>query len=87
MKSLTQITDSNAIVKVIDGVVTNNPRSFEQHRAGKETLFGFFGDGIESRGAGQGWPACAIVGQAVKATGGKASPARVNELLKTRLKG
>ena len=39
---MTQITDSNAIVKVIDEVIINNPRPSEQYRAGKKALFGFF---------------------------------------------
>ena len=42
MKGLTQITDSNAIMKGIDEVVANNPRPLEQHRAGRKALFGFF---------------------------------------------
>ena len=75
MKGLTQITDSNAIMKGIDEVVANNPRPLEQHRAGRKALFGFFGDGIEPRGAGQGWPECAFVGQTMKATQDKANPA------------
>jgi len=41
-KGLKQITDSGAIEKAIDEVMTKNPKQLEQYRAGKETLFGFF---------------------------------------------
>ncbi len=41
-KGLKQITDSGAIEKAIDDVITKNPKQLEQYRAGKETLFGYF---------------------------------------------
>ncbi len=41
-KGLKQITDSDTIEKAIDEVIAKNPKQFEQYRAGKETLFGFF---------------------------------------------
>ena len=41
-KGLTQITDSSAIEKVIDGILAANPGPLEQFRAGKDKLFGFF---------------------------------------------
>jgi aspartyl-tRNA(Asn)/glutamyl-tRNA(Gln) amidotransferase subunit B len=67
-KGLKQIADTGAIEKVIDEVIAKKPKQFEQYRAGKEALFGFF------------------VGQVMKASGGKANPAQVNELLKAKLK-
>jgi aspartyl-tRNA(Asn)/glutamyl-tRNA(Gln) amidotransferase subunit B len=68
-KGLKQITDTSAIEKVIDEVMTKNPGQLADYRSGKDKLFGFF------------------VGQVMKATGGKANPAQVNELLKKKLAG
>jgi aspartyl-tRNA(Asn)/glutamyl-tRNA(Gln) amidotransferase subunit B len=68
-KGLTQITDTAAILKVIDEVMAKNPSQLADYRSGKDKLFGFF------------------VGQVMKATGGKANPAELNKLLKTRLAG
>ena len=66
-KGLRQITDTAAIEKAIDEVMTKNPGQLADYRAGKDKLFGFF------------------VGQVMKATGGKANPAQLNELLKKKL--
>lgn len=41
-QGLKQITDSAAIEKIIDEVITKSPAQFEQYRGGKEKLFGFF---------------------------------------------
>lgn len=41
-KSLRQITDTDAIEKIVDQVIQNNPAQLEQYRAGKEKLLGFF---------------------------------------------
>jgi aspartyl-tRNA(Asn)/glutamyl-tRNA(Gln) amidotransferase subunit B len=41
-QGLTQITDSSAIEKIIDGVMAANPGQLGEYRAGKEKLFGFF---------------------------------------------
>lgn len=41
-KGLKQVTDTSAIAKIIDDVITNNPEQLEQYRAGKDKLFGFF---------------------------------------------
>jgi aspartyl-tRNA(Asn)/glutamyl-tRNA(Gln) amidotransferase subunit B len=68
-RGLRQITDADAIEKVIDEVMAANPGQLEQFRAGKDKLFGFF------------------VGQVMKATGGKANPGQLNELLKRKLPG
>jgi aspartyl-tRNA(Asn)/glutamyl-tRNA(Gln) amidotransferase subunit B len=37
-----QITDSSAIEKLIDEVISANPKQVEQYRAGKKTVAGFF---------------------------------------------
>jgi aspartyl-tRNA(Asn)/glutamyl-tRNA(Gln) amidotransferase subunit B len=68
-KGLRQITDSAAILRVIEEVMAKNPAQLAEYRAGKDKLFGFF------------------VGQVMKATGGKANPAQLNELLRSRLGG
>ncbi|MFQ5468777.1 MAG: Asp-tRNA(Asn)/Glu-tRNA(Gln) amidotransferase subunit GatB [Gammaproteobacteria bacterium] len=41
-KALKQVTDTGAIEKIIDDVITSNPEQLEQYRAGKDKLFGFF---------------------------------------------
>jgi aspartyl-tRNA(Asn)/glutamyl-tRNA(Gln) amidotransferase subunit B len=41
-KGLQQITDTGAIEKVIEEIIAKNPKQFEQYRAGKEALFGYF---------------------------------------------
>ncbi|HJW82161.1 MAG TPA: hypothetical protein VJ396_07940 [Acidiferrobacterales bacterium] len=43
----------------------------------KEVLFGYIGDGIESKGRGR--PACSFGDQAMKAAHGKINPAQANE--------
>jgi aspartyl-tRNA(Asn)/glutamyl-tRNA(Gln) amidotransferase subunit B len=37
-----QITDTAAIEKIIDGIITASPKQVEQYRAGKKTVIGFF---------------------------------------------
>jgi len=66
-KGMVQITDEEAIAKVIAGVIAANPGQLAQYRGGKDKLFGFF------------------VGQAMKATKGKANPQIINDLLKKML--
>ena len=68
-KGLKQITDPDALGKILDEVIAGNPTQLEQYRSGKDKLFGYF------------------VGQAMKATKGKANPAEVNRLLKEKLQG
>ena len=41
-KGLSQITDVNAIRKMVKEVVNNNPNQVEQYKSGKTNLFGFF---------------------------------------------
>lgn len=66
-KGLKQVTDTQAIEKMIDTVLLANPEELAAYRAGKTKLFGFF------------------VGQAMKASKGKANPHRLNEVLKKKL--
>ena len=68
-RGLKQITDSGAMMSVIDAVIAANPKQLADYRSGKDKLFGFF------------------VGQVQKATGGKANPAQLNELLRVKLAG
>jgi aspartyl-tRNA(Asn)/glutamyl-tRNA(Gln) amidotransferase subunit B len=39
---LVQVSDTDAIDAIIEGVLAANPEQLSQYRAGKETLFGFF---------------------------------------------
>ena len=66
-QGLRQVTDTGAIEKSIDDVLTANPDKVSEYRSGKDKLFGFF------------------VGQVMKATGGKANPALLNDLLRKKL--
>ena len=66
-KGWVQVTDSSEIERIVEQVLSANPKEVEAYRKGKEKLFGFF------------------VGQVMKATQGKASPQRVNDLLKKKL--
>ncbi|MES2869774.1 MAG: Asp-tRNA(Asn)/Glu-tRNA(Gln) amidotransferase subunit GatB, partial [Pseudomonadota bacterium] len=67
-RGLKQVTDSGAIEKVLDEVLAANAEQVEQYRAADEA----------KRGKMFGF----FVGQAMKASKGKANPQQVNELLK-----
>lgn len=67
-KGLKQITDSGAIEAFVDEVIANNPSQFEELKAGKNKMMGFF------------------VGQVMKMSKGKANPAQVNELIRSKMK-
>ncbi len=41
-KGLTQITDTSAIEKMIDAIMTANPAQVAEYRSGKEKVFGYF---------------------------------------------
>ena len=41
-RGLKQITDTAAIEKIIDEIMTNNPTQLAQYRSGKDKLFGYF---------------------------------------------
>ena len=66
-KGLTQISDADAIEKIIQDVLAKNPSQVAQFKEGKQQVLGF------------------LVGQVMKASGGKANPGKVNELLKKKL--
>jgi aspartyl-tRNA(Asn)/glutamyl-tRNA(Gln) amidotransferase subunit B len=72
-KGLKQVTDSGAIEAVLDEVLTANAAQVEQYRASDEA----------KRAKMFGF----FVGQAMKASKGKANPGQVNELLKKKLEG
>lgn len=71
-KGLQQVTDTGAIEKLVDDVISANPKQVEQYQNSpddkKGKLIGFF------------------VGQIMKTSQGKANPQQVNKLLKEKLK-
>ena len=71
-RGLKQVTDSGAIVKLVDEVIAANPDQVRQYRASPEEkqakLLGFF------------------VGQVMKKSQGKANPQQVNQILREKLK-
>ena len=72
-KGLKQVTDSGAIEAMLDEVLAANAEQVEQYRASDEA----------KRGKMFGF----FVGQAMKASKGKANPQQVNQLLKQKLDG
>ena len=72
-KGLKQVTDTGAIDKMLDEVLAANAEQVEQYRAADEA----------KRGKMFGF----FVGQAMKASKGKANPGQVNQLLKAKLEG
>jgi len=70
-KGLKQVTDSGAIEAMLDEVLATNAEQVEQYRAAEEA----------KRGKMFGF----FVGQAMKASKGKANPQQVNELLRKKL--
>jgi len=70
-KGLKQVTDSGAIEAMLDEVLAANAEQVEQYRAADEA----------KRGKMFGF----FVGQAMKASKGKANPQQVNELLRKKL--
>ena len=70
-KELKQVSDSDALVAIVDELIANNPAQVDQYRASDEgkqkKLIGFF------------------VGQAMKASKGQANPQMLNQLLKQKL--
>lgn len=55
-KGLKQITDTGAIEKLIDDVISSNPDQVEQFRAGKEKVLGFFVGQIMKQSKGKANP-------------------------------
>jgi aspartyl-tRNA(Asn)/glutamyl-tRNA(Gln) amidotransferase subunit B len=66
-KGLKQIDDADAIQKLVEQFVRDNPKPAEDYRSGNKKAMTFF------------------VGQVMKATGGKANPKTVNELVQKEL--
>jgi aspartyl-tRNA(Asn)/glutamyl-tRNA(Gln) amidotransferase subunit B len=56
-KGLKQITDTGAIEKVIDEVMTANPGQLAEYRSGKDKLFAFFVGQVMKRTGGKANPA------------------------------
>jgi aspartyl-tRNA(Asn)/glutamyl-tRNA(Gln) amidotransferase subunit B len=72
-RGLKQVTDTGAIDKMLDEMLAANAEQVEQYRAADEA----------KRGKMFGF----FVGQAMKASKGKANPGQVNQLLKAKLEG
>jgi aspartyl-tRNA(Asn)/glutamyl-tRNA(Gln) amidotransferase subunit B len=72
-EGLKQVTDTGAIEKVIDEVIAANADQVEQVKAQKAAG--------HDKPKALGW----FVGQIMKASGGKANPAAVNEILLKKL--
>ncbi|MBI1359527.1 MAG: Asp-tRNA(Asn)/Glu-tRNA(Gln) amidotransferase subunit GatB [Alphaproteobacteria bacterium] len=72
-EGLKQVTDAGAIERIVDEIMTANPGQVEQVKA--------------QRAAGHGKPKALgwFVGQIMKASGGKANPQAVNEILLKKL--
>jgi aspartyl-tRNA(Asn)/glutamyl-tRNA(Gln) amidotransferase subunit B len=66
-RGLRQISDEDALARVVDAVIAEHPGPAAEVRAGKARVIGF------------------LVGQVMKATGGRANPEAVNRLLRSRL--
>lgn len=67
-KGLGLINDEGALLKAVEQVLKDNPKSVEDYYNGRERAVGF------------------LVGQAMKATGGKADPTSVRKLLEQKLR-
>jgi len=72
-EGLKQVTDTGAIEKVVDEIIAANPEQVEQVQAQKA-------EG-HAKPKALGW----FVGQVMRASGGKANPQAVNEILKAKL--
>jgi aspartyl-tRNA(Asn)/glutamyl-tRNA(Gln) amidotransferase subunit B len=55
-QGLTQVSDSGALIPVIDDIIANNPQQAEQFRAGKTKLMGFFVGQVMKETAGKANP-------------------------------
>jgi aspartyl-tRNA(Asn)/glutamyl-tRNA(Gln) amidotransferase subunit B len=51
-----QSTDTSALEKIIDEILTANPKQVEQYRAGKKTMLGFFVGQVMKASKGQASP-------------------------------
>ena len=66
-RGLRQVSDEDAIARLVDSVISAHPEQVAQFRAGRHKVLGY------------------LVGQAMKASRGKANPRRVSELIRSRL--
>jgi aspartyl-tRNA(Asn)/glutamyl-tRNA(Gln) amidotransferase subunit B len=55
-KGLTQVSDSGAIERIIDQIISANPGQVEQFRSGKDKVFGFFVGQVMKASQGQANP-------------------------------
>ena len=55
-KGLKQITDPDAIAKIIAEVIADSPQQLAQYRDGKDKLFGYFVGQVMKRSKGQANP-------------------------------
>lgn len=55
-KNLVQVSDTNAIEKVIDDIIKMNPAQVEQYQSGKDKVFGFFVGQVMKATQGQANP-------------------------------
>jgi aspartyl-tRNA(Asn)/glutamyl-tRNA(Gln) amidotransferase subunit B len=55
-KGLKQVSDSDALEKIIDEVITKNPQMLADYKSGKEKLFGFFVGQVMKESKGQANP-------------------------------
>jgi aspartyl-tRNA(Asn)/glutamyl-tRNA(Gln) amidotransferase subunit B len=51
-----QSTDTSALDKIVDEIIAANPKQFEQYRAGKKTMIGFFVGQVMKASKGQANP-------------------------------
>jgi aspartyl-tRNA(Asn)/glutamyl-tRNA(Gln) amidotransferase subunit B len=70
-RGLKQVTDTGAIEKVVDEVIANSARQVAQYKAAP----------VDKRGKMLGF----FMGQVMKASGGKANPGAVTDILKQKL--
>ncbi len=63
-KGLVQISDEGTLLKIIDDVISANPRSLEDYRAGKKRAFGFLVGQVMKLTKGQANPG--LVNQLLK---------------------
>ena len=66
-RGLRQVSDDEAIARLVDSVISAHPEQVGQLRAGRHKVLGY------------------LVGQAMKASRGKANPRKVSELIRSRL--
>ncbi|MFT6219877.1 MAG: aspartyl-tRNA(Asn)/glutamyl-tRNA(Gln) amidotransferase subunit B [Rickettsiales bacterium] len=55
-KGFKQVSDTGAIEKIIDLVITNNPEKVAELKSGKDRLFGFFVGQVMKESKGQANP-------------------------------